>query len=100
MDAGARRGARLGVPQEPSSASGRGRGHVVALREIHSDALELRQHLRRLDRFGDGRDAKCLADLADGFHHAPIDRVGGDVADELPVDLQKVDRQRLQIQER
>src|SRR5215470_14105351 len=55
---------------------------VEALREIDADAFELLQHGFRLDALGDGGDAERPSYLADGLHHAAIDRILGDVADE------------------
>ncbi len=40
-----------------------------------------------------------MPDLRDGPHHAFIDCVVGNVADELAVDLQIVDRQILEVGE-
>src|SRR5579863_806465 len=75
-------------------------GEVKALRVIDADAPELIEHRLALDALGDGGDAERAADLADGLDHAAVDRIGGDVIDELAVDLEKIDRQRLQVHER
>src|SRR5215469_2546670 len=74
-------------------------GDEVALREIDPDALQLIQHGLALDAFGDRGDAQCPADFADGFNHAAIDRVLRHLADELPVDLQEIHGQGLQVHE-
>src|SRR5437870_13379100 len=73
--------------------------HVVALRKIDTDALELGEHRFGLDALGNRRDAEGPADLDDRLDHAAIHRVVGDMTDELPVDLEEIDRQRLQIHE-
>src|SRR5579862_7235263 len=65
---------------------------VIALREIHSNALELTQDRLILHPFRHGRDAQCTADLADSLHHTPVHGIGGDLTDELAVDLQEVYR--------
>src|SRR5437660_115108 len=72
---------------------------VVALSKIDTDALELREHRFGLDALGNRRDAEGPADLDDRLDHAAIHRVVGDMTDELPVDLEEIDRQRLQIHE-
>src|SRR6516165_345530 len=73
---------------------------VKALREIHPDAFELRKHRRALDTLGHGSNPERAPDLADRLDHAAVDRILGDVADELPIDLQEVHRQGLQVHER
>ena len=73
---------------------------VVALYEVHTEPLKLAEHGRRLDGFRNRRDTKRLTYLADRFHHAPVDRIVGDLFDELAVYLQEVDRQCLQVKER
>src|SRR5579859_6521977 len=75
-------------------------GEIEPLREIDPDALELIEHRLRLHALGHRRDAERAADAADGLDHAAVDRILGDVADELAVDLEEVHRQRLQIKER
>src|ERR1700732_4212581 len=77
-----------------------GCGDVKPLRVTDSQSTELGQHLRRLHPLGDGLDAHGLADLADRLDHASIDSVVRDVFHELSVNLEIVDRQRLQIHER
>src|SRR6185312_12771196 len=75
-------------------------GDEEALGKVHPDPLQLIQHRLALHALGDGRDPQRPADLADGFHHAAIDRVLRHLTDELAVDLQEVHRQSLQVHER
>ena len=62
------------------------------MREFDPQPLELGEDLRRLNFLGDGRYTQRAADVADGLDHAAIHRVGRDAADELAVDLEKIDR--------
>src|ERR1700739_2112947 len=96
-----------GPGRNPGGGSGRGQvgdrlrgGEMAALGEVDADALELIEHRAALDAFGDGGDTERPPDLADRLHHAVVDRIVVQVADELPVDLQVIDRQRLQVRER
>src|SRR3569833_3384240 len=77
-----------------------GPGHVIALSEVHTDALELIEHGLVLDPLGDGRNPERSADLADRLHHAPVHGVGGDLTDELAVDLEVVYWECLQLLEK
>src|SRR5262249_50801184 len=72
---------------------------VEPLCEIDADALELREHGLRPAPRGDRGEPERPPHLADGLHHAAIDGVLRDVADELAVDLEKVYRQGLQVHE-
>src|SRR5207244_11090608 len=71
-----------------------------SLREVDADALELREHRLGLHGFGDGGDPERPADLADGLDHAAVDWIVRDMTDELAVDHEKMDRDRLQVHER
>ena len=73
---------------------------MEALRKVDADLLELGEHRSGLDPLGHRRDAERAPDLADGLHHAAVDRVLRHICDELTVDLQEIDRQRLQVPER
>ncbi len=74
--------------------------NVVTLRVFDADVGKTRQHVGRVDAFGDGVDAHGLADLCDGLDEPAVDTVVRDVVHELTVDLQEVDRQVLQEDER
>src|SRR5271155_3871046 len=80
-------------------AGGTGLGDKETLGEAYTQAAELGQYFRGLDALGDGLNAHGFADLADRRHHAAINRIAGDVFDELAVDLQIIDRQGFQVHE-
>src|SRR6185437_8566827 len=54
-------------------------GHVIALREVDTDPLQLIQHSLALDPFGYGLDSEGAPDLADRLNHAAVNRIGGDL---------------------
>src|SRR5580692_10879161 len=70
-------------------------GDVEPLGEAYPEAAEFGQDLRGLDPLSNGLDAHGVADLADRRNHAAIDRVTGDIFDELAVNFEVIDRQRL-----
>lgn len=65
------------------------------MRIVATNALALIGHLRCFDEIGDGAEAT----FADPLGHAMIDRVLGDAVHDLPVDLEKIYRQALQVHE-
>src|SRR5580700_10470544 len=73
---------------------------VKSLRVADPQSAQLGQYFGRLDPLGDGLNAHGSADLADRLHHAAIDPIAGDVFDELPVDLEVIDRESFQVHER
>ena len=72
----------------------------VALREVDAHAAQAFQHRRLVDEFGHRLHAQHLRHVGEAAHGGFVEWVVDHVAHELPVDLQKVDRQRLQIAER
>src|SRR3954470_14363681 len=76
-----------------------GLGEVVTLDKVDADVLQHGQHLCALHFLGDRGDLHGAADLGDGLDHAAIHHVRGHVRGELPVDLQEIHWQGLQIDE-
>ena len=78
----------------------RGRpGDVITLCKLDAECAQLFQYLPRFDTFGDRLDTHGAANLVDSLDHALIDRVFSDIADEMPVDLEVVDRQVFEVGE-
>lgn len=86
--------------QRLEDRNGLGRADVVALGILDADVGQPGQYLGGVDPLGHGADAHALADLRDRLDHAAVDVVARDVVHELPVDLQEIDRQVLQEDER
>src|SRR5258706_102339 len=72
----------------------------VSLPEVDPHGAHPFERLRVLDAFGDGLRAERFAQALDRFDHGVIHAVAGDAADVGAVDLEVVDRQRLQVGER
>src|SRR4029079_16422694 len=79
---------------------GYGRAEVVTLHLVARAFAQERLLLGRLDAFGDDRQAQGLTHRDDRLGNRAIFRVARDLADEGAVDLQRVDREALQMRER
>ncbi len=72
----------------------------IALAVIDAEDAQLLQRAVPLHKFGDRFLAHDVPDLVEGLDHGKIDRIPIDVSHEQAVDLEEIDRQRLQVGER
>src|SRR3954451_12061604 len=76
-----------------------GTGDAVALRVVDAELAHHPKHRLGLDPLGHGRNAHRAAHPADRGNHGAVDRVAGEVAHELAVDLEEVHRQVFEVAE-
>jgi hypothetical protein len=70
-----------------------------ALREVDAELEQQLERLRILDTLGDRLQLEAARERDDGLDDVAAGRVGREVADELDVDLQEVERQLLEVGE-
>src|SRR5258708_28684588 len=73
---------------------------MVALGEVDTELLQALERLGSLDAFAYRGYPQRPGHLGDRFDHAAIHWIGGEAADELAVDLEKIHGQALEIVER
>jgi len=80
--------------------AGLGAGEVVALPQVTAERPQLRELTRRLDSFGGNAQTERMAETHDGCDDRGVFLALTEPVDERPVDLQRMDRQGLQVRER
>ncbi len=86
--------------QHAQVVGGAGLAEQLALRLVAAGLAQERELLHGLDAFGDHLHAEAVAHLDDGAHQRRVVAVGGGVAHEGLVDLQRADRELLQRRQR
>ena len=74
---------------------GRWLGNAISLRVVNADAAKRCEHVLIFHKLGNSALAHDMANAIDRLHHSSIDRIGGHVFDECPIDLQEIYRQVL-----
>ena len=76
-----------------------GPGDVVALREVDAELAQQLERLGVLDALGDGLQAEAARERDDRLDDVGAGRVRREVAHELDVDLEEVERELLEVGE-
>ena len=71
---------------------GRWLSSTISLGVVNSDPAKRCDHVLNFDELGNGALAHDMADAIDRLHHSGIDRTGGHVFDECPIDLEEIHR--------
>src|SRR6187549_1182351 len=74
-------------------------GEQESLRQAATHVAKDLELLTGLDALGDDRDVEAARHGNDGADDGVVGRIGGDVAHETPVDLQRVDAPALQVRQ-
>src|SRR5262249_53150123 len=79
----------------------RKRGRIqIALREGTAEIAQQRRLFDRLDALGDETQAEIYGEAGDRAHDRAVAEIGGDVAHEAAIDLERVERRRRERVER
>ena len=97
--AGARRGPRLALASRRGARERRGATEQISLGQVHAHLLEQQQRGLVLDALGDRRLVELAGEADDPAHHAAVGLVGGELPDELDIDLEVVGREVLEVAE-
>ena len=84
----------------PERLRGLGLAEQVALRELATERAELGELLRRLDSLGDRAQAERVGEAHDRGADRGVLGLAPEPVDERPVDLQRLDREPLQVRHR